>query len=121
MPKARDVREWQGRRWERTEHNLDRVFEADGRAYGIEIKNTLKYIGRGELSLKIEMCQFLGLVPLFVMRFAPKVYNFEIIGAGVFRMGSCSGSQRGTTNSFRQPKRRLWKMSIWDAISRSGP
>jgi hypothetical protein len=86
MPKARDVREWQGRRWERTEHNLDRVFEADGRAYGVEIKNTLKYIPKSELLVKIEMCHLLGLIPLFIMRFAPKVYNFDIIGAGGFSL-----------------------------------
>jgi len=86
MPKARDVREWQGRRWERTEHNLDRVFEADGRAYGVEIKNTLKYIPKVELSLKIEICRTLGLIPLFIMRFAPKVYNYELVQAGGFSL-----------------------------------
>jgi len=86
VPKARDVREWQGRRWERSEHNLDRVFEADGRVYGVEIKNTLKYIPKSELSLKIAMCRELGLVPLFIMRFAPKVYNFELVTAGGFSL-----------------------------------
>ena len=37
MPKARDVREYGGRVWTRTEHNLDRIFERDGVAYGTEI------------------------------------------------------------------------------------
>jgi len=86
MPKGRDIREWQGRRWDRTEHDLDRVVEADGRAYGIEIKNTLKYIPRSELLIKIDMCRTLGLIPLFVMRHAAKAYNFEIIRAGGFSL-----------------------------------
>src|SRR5262249_24949858 len=83
-PRGRDIREWQGRRWTETEHDLDRVFEADGRTYGVEIKNTLKYIPKGELDLKIRMCRFLGLRPLFIMRFAPKVYTFELYKAGGF-------------------------------------
>ena len=58
------------------------MFERDGRAYGVEIKNTLKYIPKGELSLKIEICRTLGVRPLFIMRFAPKVYNYEIVNAG---------------------------------------
>ena len=86
MPRGQDVREWQGRVWTRSEHDLDRVFEADGRAYGIEIKNTLKYIPREELFLKIEMCKTLGLIPLFIMRFAPKVYNYEIFKARGFSL-----------------------------------
>ena len=86
VPRARDVREWQDRRWQETEHDLDRVFEADGRFYGVEIKNTLKYIPKTELLVKIEMCRALGLVPLFIMRFAPKVYNFEVIRAGGFSL-----------------------------------
>lgn len=86
VPRARDVREWQGRRWEQTEHDLDRVFEADGRFYGVEIKNTLKYIPRTELQIKLAMCRFLGLRPLFVMRFAPKVYTYDIYRAGGFSL-----------------------------------
>src|SRR5258708_832512 len=39
---AKDVREWNGVRWEGA-HELDRVYSKDGEDYGIEIKNTLKY------------------------------------------------------------------------------
>jgi len=84
VPRARDVREWQGRRWEQTEHDLDRVFEADGRFYGVEIKNTLKYIPKAELEIKMAMCRFLGLRPLFIMRFAPKAYMNDLWRAGGF-------------------------------------
>jgi hypothetical protein len=85
-PRGKDVREWQGRRWVHTEHDLDRVFEADGRFYGVEIKNTLKYIPRSEMEIKVAMCRFFGVIPLFVMRFAPKVYTYEIFRAGGFSL-----------------------------------
>jgi hypothetical protein len=84
MPKAVNVNEWRGRRWDRSGHDLDRVFEADGRAYGVEIKNTLKYIPKGELTLKTEMCAVLGLIPLFILRFAPKSYTYQVYKAGGF-------------------------------------
>ena len=86
VPRGRDVREWQGRRWDQTEHDLDRVFEADGRFYGIEIKNTLKYIPKSELEIKMAMCRFLGLRPLFIMRFAPKTYTYDLYRAGGFAL-----------------------------------
>src|SRR5205085_2571213 len=56
----------------------------DGRFYGIEIKNTLKYIPKGELDIKMAMCRFFGVRPLFIMRFAPKVYTYELYRAGGF-------------------------------------
>ena len=86
LPKGKDVREWEGRRWEKTHHNLDRVFVADGRAYGVEVKNTLKYIPKGELEIKLAICNALDLIPLFVMRFAPKAYNYQIIRSGGFSL-----------------------------------
>jgi hypothetical protein len=82
VPAGRDVREYRGRRWTRTPHNLDRIFERDGVAYGVEIKNTLDYIPRDELRIKIVMCRELGLRPLFIMRSAPKNYMKNIIDAG---------------------------------------
>ena len=42
--------------------------------YGTEIKNTLPYISRAELLIKIRMCDVLGLRPLFIVRYAPKSY-----------------------------------------------
>ena len=49
------------------DRNLDRVFERDGIPYGAEIKNTLAYIDRGELHVKLRMCFYLGLRPLFTV------------------------------------------------------
>ena len=35
LPTARKVRSYSGKEWTETEHNLDRVFERDGIAYGV--------------------------------------------------------------------------------------
>lgn len=41
---ARNTRTWQGTTWETTNHNLDRIVTRDGRAYGVEIKNTQNWV-----------------------------------------------------------------------------
>jgi len=74
MPKGRKVRSFRGVDWTESNHDLDRVFERDGVPYGVEIKNTLSYIERRELEIKVRMCQRLALKPLFILRFAPKSY-----------------------------------------------
>lgn len=86
MPKARKVREYGGRQWTETGHDLDRVFERDEIAYGAEIKNTLVYIPREEMRLKVRMCGELGLKPLFIVRMAAKSYIEEVRGAGGFTL-----------------------------------
>ncbi len=79
---AREANSFQERVWTTTGHNLDRIVERQGTAYGIEIKNTLPYIDRDEFRIKLAMCEFLGIRPLFVSRMAPKSYNYEIIQRG---------------------------------------
>lgn len=86
IPTARNASAYGGREWGETEHDLDRVFERDGIAYGAEIKNTLKYIPHDELRLKIRMCQHLGLRPLFIVRAAAKSYIEEVRLAGGFTL-----------------------------------
>jgi len=81
---AKNVREWQGKRWTETAHNLDRIYVRDGIAYGCEIKNTLKYLPVKERDIKLSMCQHLGLKPLFIVRWLPKNHMYEIIEAGGF-------------------------------------
>ena len=68
LPIAKKVREWNGRQWTASGHDLDRVYRRDGIEYGAEIKNTLKYVPRAEFGAKLEMCRFLGLRPLFITR-----------------------------------------------------
>jgi len=86
MPKAWNTRAWEGREWMETDHNLDRVFVRDGIAYGTEIKNTLEYIGREELELKLRMCEHLRLTPLFIVRMAPKSYIQMVRQAGGYTL-----------------------------------
>lgn len=81
---ASNTNSWNGKTWEHTNHNLDRIVTKDGIAYGIEIKNTQNYIPRDELRIKIRLCQQLDVTPLFIMRFAPKSYMYEIQRSGGF-------------------------------------
>lgn len=69
-----------------TGHDLDRCFTRDGVHYGVEIKNTLPYIPREELTIKLQMCSFLGLRPLFIARMHPKSYIEEIRQHGGYGM-----------------------------------
>jgi len=85
-PTARKVRSYGGKTWMETGHDLDRVFERDGIAYGAEIKNTLPYIPRDELDAKLKMCKFLGLRPLFIVRMAPKNYINDVRLEGGFTL-----------------------------------
>jgi hypothetical protein len=86
MPLGRKVRSHRGVEWTETKHDLDRAFERDGVTYGIEIKNTLGYIEKSELEVKLRMCKFLGLRPLFILRFAPKSYINLIREEGGFTL-----------------------------------
>ncbi|HYT74773.1 MAG TPA: hypothetical protein VEL79_08505 [Vicinamibacterales bacterium] len=83
-PIAANANSFNGREWTETKHDLDRIFERDGVHYGIEIKNTLRYIPPDEFELKLRMCRFLGLRPLFIARMAPKDYVNTISAAGGF-------------------------------------
>ena len=84
---ARDVSALDGRAWTETGHNLDRAYELNGVRYGVEIKNTLKYINDGELEIKLNICKTLGLRPLFVVRMMPKAWAWpRIIQPGGYVM-----------------------------------
>ena len=67
MPIGRDVRTHEGKSWTTTGHDLDRLFIRDGVTYGLEIKNTLPYIPLNELRTKLQMCQFFGIKPMFIV------------------------------------------------------
>jgi hypothetical protein len=81
---AKNARSWDGKTWERTEHNLDRIYVKDSVAYGCEIKNTLKYFPPIERDIKQNMCAYLGLKPLFIVRWLPKSHIYETVQAGGF-------------------------------------
>ena len=80
------VRSYQGRVWIKTDHNLDWIFEKDGIGWGVEIKNTWAYIDREEMEIKINLSAFLGLKPLFIVRFSSKSYVELVRQAGGFSL-----------------------------------
>lgn len=83
---GRNARSFEDRRWERTAHDLDFIFERDGRAYGVEVKNTLGYMDHDELQTKIELCHSIGVRPLFAVRMIPKSWVKEVVDAGGFAL-----------------------------------
>jgi len=86
MPVAAEVREWQGRKWDQSGHDLDRIFVRDGIYYGVEIKNRLSYIERNEFRSKLAMCLVLGVRPLFIARMMPRTYIHEVRRFGGYSM-----------------------------------
>jgi len=65
---SRNSNSYRGKVWTASGHDLDFVMERDGLAYGIEVKNTYNYFPDHELEIKLKMCEYLELVPLFVVR-----------------------------------------------------
>lgn len=62
--------EYQGRKWINTNHNLDFIAEHKSGSLniGVEVKNSLDLMEALEIDTKIDMCHFLGLVPVFAVR-----------------------------------------------------
>jgi hypothetical protein len=83
---SRNTREHRGKLWLQTEHDLDFIFERDGIAYGIEVKNTLGYMDGKELLLKTRLCNWLGIRPVFVCRMLPKTWIHELNESGGFAL-----------------------------------
>lgn len=82
----REARTFGSRTWSASEHDLDFIFEADGEAYGVEVKNQLGYMDHGELVVKIALCQALGVRPVFAVRMLPKSWVNEVAVAGGFAL-----------------------------------
>lgn len=72
--------------WTESRHNLDFIFEKDGIAYGVEVKNTLGYMNYDEFQIKIRLCQQLGIKPVFVVRMIPRTWIRELVQAGGFAL-----------------------------------
>lgn len=83
---GQDIKEFKKKKWVKTNHNLDFIIEKDKIVYGCEVKNTFDYIDEEELSIKLEICDYLRLRPLFIMRYSPKSYNFKVIKSGGYAM-----------------------------------
>jgi hypothetical protein len=86
MPVKRNTRSYKKRRWRKTDHDLDFIFEKDNVSYGCELKNSLSYINKVEPEIKLDICHFLKIRPLFVMRMAPKTYIHMINKLGGYAL-----------------------------------
>lgn len=76
----RHTNKYKGRQWQETKHDLDFIIEKDGITYGVEVKNTLPYVEKEEFDIKLKMCGYLNIVPLWILRNAPGA-QFEQIKA----------------------------------------
>lgn len=85
VPLDRNVRTFNGRNWVETGHDLDRIFVHEGTHFGVEIKNRLSYTDLSDVDIKIRMCRFFGIVPLFIIRMFPKSYFDHVYRHGVSR------------------------------------
>ncbi|RLG44009.1 MAG: hypothetical protein DRN92_08625 [Thermoproteota archaeon] len=70
--------EYGGCVWTKTGHDFDLIVSKDDITYGIEIKNTLPYMEREEFEIKLKMCRYLGIKPMFILRNAPRA-QYELI------------------------------------------
>ena len=81
-----ETSEYGGKKWEVSGHDLDFVFEKGGIGYGVEVKNTLGYLDVIEFVTKIRMCLYLGLKPVFAVRYIPKTWIEALIEVGGYAM-----------------------------------
>jgi hypothetical protein len=56
--------------WKQTGHDLDFIAEHNSSklTIGVEVKNTIPIIERKEIDAKLDMCDFLGITPVFAVR-----------------------------------------------------
>ncbi len=81
-----NTRKYGNLEWEETQHNLDFIFDRDGAAYGLEVKNTLSYMDEKEFDVKIRLCEHLGIRPVFAVRMLPKTWMKKLIDRGGYGM-----------------------------------
>jgi hypothetical protein len=64
------TKEYGGKKWTTTDHNLDIIAKKKdtGFVIGVEVKNTLSIIEPSEIDTKIEICEHLGIIPVFAVR-----------------------------------------------------
>lgn len=78
----RNINEFRGKAWSKSDKELDFIIEKDGISYGVEIKNTFDYMPQDEFEEKLEMCEFLGLLPLFPLRCPSELHYAQMKDCG---------------------------------------
>jgi len=72
------TKQYRDKEWTETGHDLDFIAElGNGEAIGLEVKNTLPYIPKKEFELKLKMCEYFGVRPVFAARWLPKNYIYQ--------------------------------------------
>ena len=84
--RGRNTNEFLNKKWQESSHDLDFIFEKDGIAYGIEVKNTLGYMDHEEFTTKIKLCKHLGILPVFAVRMLPGNWIQEVRREGGFAL-----------------------------------
>ncbi len=68
---GKETQRYNGKEWGETGEDLDFIFEYDGVGVGVEVKNRLPYPKKSTIQSKAQICEYLGLKPVFVVRFFP--------------------------------------------------
>jgi hypothetical protein len=84
--RGKGINEFNGKKWNDSEHNLDFIFTKDNIDYGVEVKNMLGYMDYDELEIKISICKYLNLKPIFAVRMFPKTWINEVNKNGGFSL-----------------------------------
>ncbi len=68
--KGEHTKEYQNKKWTKTENTLDIIARhCSGKlTIGVEVKNTLSVLDKSEVEKKLEICNFLGITPVFATR-----------------------------------------------------
>ena len=113
---GRNINTFRGKAWSESDKNLDFIIEKDGISYGVEIKNRFDYMKQDEFEEKLEMCQVLGLLPVFPIRCPSEQQYAQMKGCGglalkfktrIFPPGF-QGLVTDIWNNFRLPVN-IWK------------
>lgn len=86
IPKGEHTKKINNTEWTESEHDLDFIFERNGIQYGVEVKNTMSYISKQLFLTKLEICEYLNLKPLFIVRMLPKNWFMEVKQRGGYVM-----------------------------------
>lgn len=83
---SEETNSYKGSQWTETGHDLDFVFEKNGVGFGIEVKNTLGYMDVDEFVTKVRISLYLGIKPVFAVRYMPKTWIEALIQSGGYAM-----------------------------------
>ena len=115
---GRNINTFRGKAWSKSDKNLDFIIEKDEISYGVEIKNTFDYMPQDEFEEKLEMCEFLGLLPLFPLRCPSELQYAQMKDCGGLALKfktrifppDFQGLVTDIWNNFRLP------VNIWEEI-----